>query len=105
MRERKMAEAQKSRKIADKSRKIAEAYRSWRQALENMRAALAMNPLVTEPFRTSTQAFDSVGRVLFGAEGQAPLRQTRHVRSAAAASRTRGKVKARSRRRKRSARK
>jgi len=88
-----------------REQKIAEAYKSWMQALENMRAALAMNPLVTEPFRTSAQAFDSVGRVLFGAEGYAPLRQKRRVRSAAAASRTRGKVKARSGRRKRSAKK
>src|SRR5258707_14702183 len=66
MRERKMAEAHKSRKIPDKSRKIAEAYKSWRQTPENMRAALAMIPLVTEPFRTSPQAFDSAGRVLLG---------------------------------------
>ena len=88
-----------------RERKIAEAYKSWMQALDNMRAALAMNPLVTEPFRTSAQAFDSVGRVLFGAEGRGLGRQKRRVRSAAAASRTRGKVKAQSRRRKRSAKK
>ena len=54
-----------------RERKIAEAYKSWMQALENMRTALAMNPLVTEPFRTSAEAFDSVGRVLFGADVRA----------------------------------
>jgi len=88
-----------------RERKIAEAYRSWMQALENMRAALAMNPLVTEPFRTSAQAFDSVGRVLFGTQGYAPVAQKQRMRSAAASSHTRGKVKARPRRRKRSGKK
>ena len=66
-----------------REQKIAEAYRLWMQALDNMRAALAMNPLVIAPFRTSAQAFDSVGRVLFGTKGRslgAPARRvTRRV--------------------------
>jgi len=82
-----------------REQKIAEAYSLWMQALDNMRAALAMNPLVIAPFRTSAQAFDSVGRVLFGTKGHSLGAPARRVRSAAAASRTRGKVKARSRRR------
>ena len=43
-----------------REQKIAEAYRLWMQAFDNMRAALAMNPLVIAPFRTSAQAFDGL---------------------------------------------
>jgi hypothetical protein len=84
-----------------REQKMAEAYQSWRQALENMRAALTMNPLVTEPLRASAEAFESVGRVLFGtgsARRYASTRKTR-ARPAAARSHTRSTVKTRSRRR------
>ena len=89
-----------------REQKLAEAYRSWRQALENMRQALTMNPLVTEPLRASAEAFESVGRVLFGSADRAarPARSTRKPRTPAAAARshTRSKVKTKSRRRRRS---
>jgi uncharacterized spore protein YtfJ len=78
---------------------MAEAYMSWRRALENMREALTMNPLVTEPLRASAEAFESVGRVLFGTSSggrSASTRKTR-TRAAAARSHTRGKVKTRRR--------
>jgi len=87
-----------------REQKMAEAYKSWRQALENMRQAFTMNPLVTEPLRASAEAFESVGRVLFGANSGGRSGSTRKTRTRAAAARshTRSKVKTRSRRRRRS---
>jgi len=93
-----------------RQQKMADAYKSWRQALENMRQVLTMNPLMTEPLRASAEAFDSVGRVLFGSPNGAArparsARKTRTTAAAAARSHSRSKVKTRSRRRRRSAKK
>jgi uncharacterized spore protein YtfJ len=90
-----------------REQKLADAYKSWRQALENMREALTMNPLVTEPLRASAEAFESVGRVLFGsAAGRASsVRKVRAQAAAAARSHSRSKVKTRPRRRRRSVKK
>jgi len=90
-----------------REQKLADAYKAWRQALENMREALTMNPLVTEPLRASAEAFESVGRVLFGSPNGAagPARSARKTGTRTAASHSRCKVKTRPRRRGRPAKK
>jgi len=90
-----------------REQKLADAYKAWRQALENMREALTMNPLVTEPLRASAEAFESVGRVLFGSPNGAagPARSARKTGTRTAASHSRSKAKTRPRRRGRPAKK
>ena len=89
-----------------REQKLADAYRSWRQALENMREAMSTNPLLTEPLRASAEAFESVGRALFGGAirpaRRASVPRKPRTPAAAAISRGRSKVKTRPRRRRRS---
>jgi hypothetical protein len=48
-------------------RTLRKAYKSWTEAVASMKAALAANPLVTDPLMASAQVFEDLGRMMFGA--------------------------------------
>ena len=81
-------------------RRLRKASKTRTEALENMRAALAANPLVTDPL-ASAQVFEDLGRMVFG--DQPKKRTTKRIKSrrrsvpkaAAASARKRKKIRSR----------
>jgi hypothetical protein len=82
-------------------RRLRKASKTRTEALENMRAALAANPLVTDPLMASAQVFEDLGRMVFG--DQPKKRTTKRIKSrrrsvpkaAAASARKRKKIRSR----------
>jgi hypothetical protein len=68
-------------------RRLRKASKTWAEALENMRAALAENPMLAHPLTASAQAFEDVGRIIFGTGGQSKKRAAKRTRSKAATAR------------------
>jgi hypothetical protein len=82
-------------------RTLKKAYKSWTEAVASMKAALAANPLVTDPLMASAQVFEDLGRMMFGA-GHSKKRAAKRTKakrastrkSPAASARKRKKTKA-----------
>ena len=68
-------------------RKLRKASKTWAEALENMRAALVENPMMAHPLTASVQAFEDVGRIIFGTGARSEKRAAKRTRSKAASAR------------------
>jgi hypothetical protein len=66
-------------------RRLRKASKTWAEALENMRAALAENPMLAHPLTASAQAFEDVGRMIFGTGAQSKKKAAKRTRSTASA--------------------